>query len=233
MNKILHIAAYRFVTLSTAQLAEWRGLFKVQAQLYGLKGTILLSSEGINLFLAGGSENIAEFKNFLSTFPQTANLSFRETGSEKQPYKRLLVKIKKEIISMGEPEIQPEKNAAEYLEPSTLKEWLQQKRSVVILDTRNQYEVEKGTFKEAINLGLKNFRSFPRAAKQLPDEMKQMPIVTFCTGGIRCEKAALWLKKQGYQEVYQLQGGILNYFEQCGREYFQGECFVFDERVMI
>lgn len=233
MNNILNIAAYRFIALQENILPEWRVILKNKAVDCGLKGTILLSSEGINLFLAGLQENITEFQNFLAEFPELKGLTFRQTWSEHQPFKRLLVRLKKEIISMGQADIQPEQGPAPYIEPQTLRQWYEQGRPMLVLDTRNQYEVECGTFANALSLGLKNFRSFPQAVAQLPPEAQQTPIVTFCTGGIRCEKAALWLKKLGFSEVYQLHGGILNYFEQCGSDYFQGQCFVFDERTTV
>lgn len=230
---ILNIAAYKFISLSAHQLPHWRLSFKNQALACALKGTILLSQEGINLFLAGNPDNIAQFKNFVKEFSEFNALNYRESRSLTQPFKRLLVRLKKEIISMGRPSIQPEKETAPYIDPHTLRQWYQQGREMIVLDTRNQYEVALGTFHNALNLELKNFRSFPDAIHQLPPEAKNLPIVTFCTGGIRCEKAALWLKDQGYPEVYQLQGGILNYFEQCSHDYFNGKCFVFDERCVI
>lgn len=233
MNSILNIATYQFVSLPAAQLSAWRVAFKNRALACELKGTILLSQEGINLFLAGIPERIAEFQDFLRQYPQLSQLTYRQSVSASQPFKRLLVRLKTEIISMGQPEIQPEQGAAPYIQPRTLQQWYTQGQPMLMLDTRNRYEVEQGTFMQAIDLGLKNFRSFPAAAAHLPAQAKQIPIVTFCTGGIRCEKAALWLKKQGYSVVYQLQGGILNYFSECGGAYFQGKCFVFDERVSI
>lgn len=232
-SPILNIAAYRFVSLEKARLPAWQQALKQQAVNAALKGTILLSEEGINFFLAGSAENIAQFKDFLAGFAEFNQLTYRESWSESRPFQRLLVKIKKEIIAMGQPDIQPEKNAAPYIDPHTLREWFAQGRKMLVLDTRNQYEFEYGAFEQAVSLNLKNFRSFPQAAAHLPAVASQVPIVTFCTGGIRCEKAALWLKKQGYHQVYQLQGGILNYFTECGREFFRGDCFVFDERVII
>ncbi len=230
---IINITTYRFVSLLEQQLLDWQRLFKNKALTCGLKGTILLSQEGINLFLAGASENVTIFRDFLQQFPELNDLTYRESWSDHQPFKRLLVRLKKEIISMGRAHIQPENETVPYIEPEILHEWYQQGRKMLVLDTRNQYEVECGTFAEALDLKLKNFRSFPDAAMELPAEARQMPVVTFCTGGIRCEKAALWLHKQGYEQVYQLRGGILNYFEQCGRDYFHGDCFVFDERVTV
>jgi UPF0176 protein len=231
MNKILNISAYKFVNLGKECLPQWQSLFKQKALANSLKGTILLSREGINLFLAGLPENIYHFQDFLENFPEIKGLNYRETWSINQPFQRMLVRLKKEIIAMGQEEIRPQQQRAPYIEPQTLREWYAQGKKMLVLDTRNAYEVEYGSFRDALSLNLKNFRSFPQAClNQLPEQAKHCPVVTFCTGGIRCEKAALWLIQQGYEEVYQLRGGILNYFEQCKGEFFEGQCFVFDER---
>jgi predicted sulfurtransferase len=134
---------------------------------------------------------------------------------------------------MQRPEVHPCEAPAPRLAPRELRRWLDEGRDFVMLDTRNQFEVDLGTFQNAHSLGLKSFSDFPRATSALPEELKHAPIVTFCTGGIRCEKAAPWLIRQGCREVYQLDGGILNYFEQCGDAYFRGDCFVFDQRMAL
>ncbi len=234
MKNILNIAAYKFVSLPAGQLSDWRSALKIKANECYLKGTILLSIEGINLFLAGEPDYIQEFQNFLQQqYPQLKNLHYRQSWSDFQPFRRLLVRLKKEIISMGCAQIQPEKQNAPYLHPKILRQWFEQGLPMVVLDTRNDYEVKLGTFDKAMELNIKNFRHFPQAIKQLPPEIKEQPIVTFCTGGIRCEKAALWLQSQGFKNVYQLQGGILNYFAECGEDFFHGKCFVFDDRSTI
>lgn len=233
MNNILNIAAYQFVSLTRKQIEILRLDLKKKALACSLKGTVLLSQEGINLFLAGLEEKILEFQKILGEYPEFNALNYRQSWSEFQPFKKLLVRIKKEIISMGRPDIQPERGAAPYIDPFTLREWYREGRKMILLDIRNQYEIEYGTFEGALDLGLKNFRSFPNAVAKLPEEVRGLPIVTVCTGGIRCEKAALWLKREGYNEVYQLQGGILNYFTQCQGDFFNGQCFVFDERTVI
>lgn len=230
MNNILNISTYKFVSLKQESLTEWRNCLKTCAVANSLKGTILLSTEGINLFLAGLPENIKSFQNFLAGFSELSDLTYRETPSRTPPFKRMLVRIKKEIITMGRPEIQPQQGPAPYIEAQVLRDWYSQGKKMLVLDTRNQYEVECGRFKDARHLNLKSFRGFPQALEQLPEEAKELPVVTYCTGGIRCEKAALWLIKQGFAQVYQLRGGILNYFEQCHGEFFQGQCYVFDER---
>ena len=233
MKNILNIAAYKFVNLPAEQLSDWRSALKTKANECYLKGTILLSIEGINLFLAGEPDYIQEFQNFLQQYPQLKNLHYQQSWSDFQPFKRLLVRLKKEIISMGYAQIQPEKQNAPYIHPKILRQWFEQGQPMVVLDTRNDYEVKLGTFDKAMELNIKNFRHFPQAIKQLPPEIKDQPIVTFCTGGIRCEKAALWLQSQGFKNVYQLQGGILNYFAECGEDFFHGKCFVFDDRNTI
>ena len=228
---ILNIAAYRFVALD--HLPQLRAAFKARGEELGLKGTILVAGEGINLFLAGAAANIEAFLQMLLTDTRFAAIEVKRSWSAEQPFKRLLVKIKREIVAMHRPEINPGEAPAPRLAPRELKRWLDEGRAVVLLDTRNQFEIDLGTFENALTLGLKSFSDFPRATPALPEALKREPIVTFCTGGIRCEKAAPWLISQGFREVYQLDGGILNYFEQCGGAHFRGECFVFDERAAL
>ncbi len=235
---VLNIAAYRFVSVD--RLPERREALQVLCHNLALKGSILLSSEGINLFLAGSKSAITAFMDYLHQDPLFAELDmastqYKQSWSESQPFNRMLVKLKQEIIPLGMPEIQPALHTAPTLSPHTLKEWLDNQRDFILLDTRNDYEVRLGTFEKATTLdGLEHFRDFPMACiHQLPEEVKQKPLVMFCTGGIRCEKASVALEQQGYQEVYQLEGGILNYFEQCGGAHYRGDCFVFDKRVAL
>jgi len=227
----LNIAAYRFVALD--DLAQLRAAFRARAAELGLKGTILIAPEGINLFLAGAVASIEAFLQTLRADARYANIEVKRSWSAEQPFKRLLVKIKPEIVAMRRPEINPCVASAPRLAPRQLKRWLDEGREIVLLDTRNQFEVDLGSFENTLALGLKSFSDFPRATPALPEALKHRPIVTFCTGGIRCEKAAPWLISQGFREVYQLDGGILNYFEQCGGAHFRGECFVFDQRVAV
>ena len=229
--KILNIAAYRFVPLN--DLERLRAALKLRGAELGLKGTILIAAEGINLFLAGAVANVEAFLETLLADARFAPIEVKRSRSAQQPFLRLLVKIKREIVSMRRPEINPCAMPAPRLAPQELKRWLDQGREIVLLDTRNQFEVELGSFENMLALGLKSFSDFPRATPALPEALKDEPIVTFCTGGIRCEKAASWLISQGFREVYQLDGGILNYFEQCGGAHFRGNCFVFDQRVAL
>lgn len=233
MLSINNLAAYRFIQLPDSILSELQTSLKAKANELSLKGTILLSVEGINLFISGEEDLICSFQNFLNNYSYFQNLEFKKSFSNFQPFKKMLVKIKKEIIPFGISNINPEQFTAPYITPETLTNWLKNKSELILLDTRNNFEFELGSFKNALNLNLKRFRDFPKMVKKLPENLKHLPIVTFCTGGIRCEKAATYLLKNGYQEVYQLEGGILNYFEKCGKKHFQGACFVFDSRKSI
>ena len=235
MPAIVNIAAYQFVDLAQKPLLVWCLDFKTQTQSLDLKGTILLSPEGINLFLAGTAENIASFKAYLQyRLPELGRLNYRETYSAAQPFKRMLVKVKKQMISYPDLTTPTEGGRAPYLKPEMLKTWLQERQAhLVLLDARNTYEVAVGSFQNAIQLGLKHFREWPEALQKLPECLKEQTVVTFCTGGIRCEKAAATLIQRGFKSVYQLEGGILNYFERCGNAYYEGGCFVFDERGAI
>ncbi len=231
MNTILNIAAYKFVSLD--DLPTRREHLRARCISFQLKGTILLAPEGINLFLAGSQENIAAFKAELHNESAFKDLPFKDSFSDHQPFGKLLVKIKKEIIPFGVAEINPAQMPAERLSARTLKAWLDEARDIVLLDTRNVFEVKHGTFAHAQDFGIDQFRDFPKATAQASASLKEKTIVTFCTGGIRCEKAAPYLLQQGFKSVYQLDGGILKYFEECGSAHFNGECFVFDERVAL
>ncbi len=228
---ILNIAAYRFVTLD--ELPTLKIALKAKCTVLQLRGTILVSPEGINLMLSGPTENIHAFQRYLEQDARFRQLHYKKDFSQDYTFKKLMIKIKKEIISLGMPEINPEKTQAPYVKPHELKQWLDEKRDIVLIDTRNDYEADAGTFENAKVLPLKHFRDFPRAIQQLDPNLKQKTIVTFCTGGIRCEKAALVMQNMGFENVYQLEGGILDYFTACGNVHYQGGCFVFDERVSV
>jgi len=230
--KILNIAAYKFVELTDKRLIQLQKKCESWSKKLNLKGTILLSTEGINLFFAGTQKNMELFWERLVSHIEFFNLTYKASLSERQPFKRMLVRIKDEIIPMDET-IQPKQSNGTHLSPKELKRWLDEGRDITLLDTRNSFEVDFGTFKKARHLDIKSFRSFPKAAGKLSPELKEKPLVMFCTGGIRCEKTTPFMQQQGFKHVYQLDGGILKYFEQCGESYFDGECFVFDERVSL
>ena len=231
MPAIVNIAAYQFVPLS--DLPALRERLLTQCKAWGLRGTILISLEGINVFVAGGRDKIDLLLVELRGIPGLADFSPKISVSDEQPFNRMLVRIKKEIIAFGIPGIDPGKRTAPKLPPRELKRWLDEGRPVTLLDTRNDYEVKLGTFKNAVALGIDHFRSFPTAIRRLPAELKHQPIVMFCTGGIRCEKAGPYMEREGFDQVFQLDGGILKYFEDCGGEHYAGECFVFDKRVGV
>lgn len=226
--QILTITGYKFISLT--ELPSLRERLLAKCESLALKGTILLSSEGINISISGTEDSILFFIDFLRSNPHLENIHFRESFSLTQPFKYMKVKLRKEIITFRRPEVQPEKESAPYISPQTLKQWLDEKREVMLLDTRNDYEVRFGTFRGAKNLNIDDFCKFPEAIRPI-DSSK--PIVMFCTGGIRCEKAALYLLSAGFKDVFQLQGGILNYFSEVGGAHYEGECFVFDHRVAV
>lgn len=232
----VNIAAYKFITFddTSAKRAQFQAICK---QL-SLKGTILLSPEGINLFLAGLRDPIDQFLAWLRADPRFADLQIKESYSEEQPFNRMLVKLKREIITMNLPLIQPEKGRAPAVDPATLKRWLDQGHDdagqpVVMVDTRNAFEVDVGTFDHTIDYRIDKFSEFPAVIAQHKDELTGKTIVTFCTGGIRCEKAAIHMQNVGFDSVYQLDGGILKYFEEVGGDHYSGDCFVFDRRTAL
>lgn len=229
MPNITNIAAYKFASLSN--LKPLRERLTEKCRSWGLKGTILLSTEGINLFIAGTRDAIDLLLAELRSIPGLAELEPKFSESDDQPFHRMLVKIKKEIISFGVEGIDPVNRPAPKLPARELKRWLDEGRPITLLDTRNDYEVKLGTFRNAMTFDIDHFRQFPDAIRALPPRMKQQPIVMFCTGGIRCEKAGPFMENEGYEQIYQLEGGILKYFEECGGDHYDGECFVFDHRV--
>jgi UPF0176 protein len=229
--EVLNISTYKFAPLD--DLPTLRERLQVRTHAEGLKGTILLSTEGINLFVAGAPEAVGRLVAEIRTVPGLEDLTPKESLSAAQPFNRMLVKIKKEIIAFGVDGINPALKPSPKLSPQTLKQWLDEGRPVTLLDTRNDYEVKMGTFKGALVPQIDHFREFPAAVNRLPSGLKQQPVVMFCTGGIRCEKAGPFMVREGYEQVFQLDGGILKYFEECGGAHYDGECFVFDRRVGV
>ena len=233
MNTILNISAYKFVPLPDAPAL--REVLLGRAVGLQLKGTILLAEEGINLFLAGPADDVRGFVAQLHTDPRFADIAPKESWSTSQPFKKMLVKVKREIIRMDCPTIQPAAGRAPAVAAATVKRWLDagmddNGRPVVTLDTRNDFEVDAGTFEGAIDWRISKFSEFPHALQQHKAELEGKTVVSFCTGGIRCEKAAILMREVGLQNVYQLEGGILKYFEEVGGAHYRGDCFVFDER---
>jgi UPF0176 protein len=237
MTAILNISSYKFVTLDDAPALRDR--LHHEALSRELKGTVLLAQEGINLFLAGSAEAVRGWVDCLKSDERFSDLAPKESWSDTTPFKKLLVKVKNEIIRMNHPTIRPDVEGAEGRAPAvdapTLKRWLDQGhddegRPVVTLDTRNGFEVDFGTFEGAIDWRLAKFSEFPEQVQAHKADLQDKTVVSFCTGGIRCEKAALFMEEAGLDHVYQLDGGILKYFELAGGAHYQGTCFVFDER---
>ena len=229
--RVVNVAAYRFAPLDDppALRVELQQL----CRSWNLKGTILLSKEGVNLFVAGDRDGVDALIRRLRSEPLLADLETKESFSAAQPFNRMLVRLKKEIIAFGVDGVDPRRAPAPTISPKQLESWLDEGREVLLLDTRNDYEIAVGAFRSAVHLNLQHFREFPLAMRSLHDSWKRKPVVMYCTGGIRCEKAGPYMLAQGFEHVYQLDGGILNYFAECGGRHFRGDCFVFDQRVAL
>jgi len=229
-NQITNIAGYRFIDLDDRD--DLRQPFRDITAKLGLKGTILLSKNGINFFLAGNQKSIDGYISYLNEDKRFQDIPLHISYTNYQPFRRMLVRLKKEIIALGIDEIKPAEHTGQFIEPKEFKEWLDDEREMIVLDARNDYELRLGTFENAVNLNIKSFRQFPEAIKELKQD-KSTPVVMFCTGGIRCEKASVVMEKQGWGNVYQIKGGILGYFKETGGAHWNGDCFVFDQRVSI
>lgn len=233
----LNIAYYKFVNIQNPILLR-ETLLKL-CETLNIKGTILLASEGINSCLVGSEESINSYIDFMRKHEYFSDIEFKKSYSSHIPFRRMLVKIKKEIIPMGLESIQPSNFTGKYVSALELKKWLDNNDDVIMLDTRNEYETNLGTFKGAVDPKLSKFRDFPQWIKDNFENYKSKKVVTFCTGGIRCEKATAFMRQEGFEDVYQLQGGILKYFEEThntapnDENHYNGDCFVFDYRVAV
>ncbi len=236
MPEVLNVSAYLFVSLPDA--AELRQGIEQSAQASELKGTVLIAEEGINLFLAGNPETLRGWVDWLRQDPRLAAMQTKESWSADVPFQKLRVKLKREIIRMNHPTIRPQQGRAPAVAPATLAAWLDAGhddagRPILMLDTRNQFEVEQGRFRDAVDLQTAKFSDLPAAAIEQREAFAGKTVVTYCTGGIRCEKAAIFLAEAGIEHVLQLDGGILGYFQAVGGRHFEGECFVFDQRIAL
>ena len=232
MNTVVVAALYRFVRLPDyEQLRQPLLDFCIGEDI---KGTLLLASEGINGTVAGSREGIDRLLAYLKQDERFAALDHKESYYENMPFYRMKVKLKKEIVTMGVEDIDPNDVVGTYIQP---KDWndLISDPEVTVVDTRNYYEYAIGSFKGALDPETTNFREFPEYVEQNLDPKKNKKVAMFCTGGIRCEKSTALLKQQGFEEVYHLQGGILKYLEEVPKEesLWEGECFVFDNRVAV
>ncbi|QMS89258.1 rhodanese-related sulfurtransferase [Nostoc edaphicum CCNP1411] len=225
-------ALYKFVKLP--DFAEKRAPLLSYCQAQDVKGTILLAQEGINGTIAGSRQSIDSVLWFLRSDPRLADLESKESYAETPPFERMKVRLKPEIVTLGLPEIDPNEQVGTYVSPQ---EWndLISDPEVTVIDTRNDYEVNIGTFQGAENPQTGSFREFPDYVRHHLDPAKHTKVALFCTGGIRCEKASSFMLAQGFAEVYHLKGGILKYLEEVPAQesLWQGECFVFDERVAV
>lgn len=223
---------YFFKDLDEQELFSIRAWLMGRAEAYGVLGLVILGTEGLNTTLASTDEaKLDQFVTDLREFFSKPELSrIKKSVSDKRPFKKFVVKVREEIVTLGRPEFVPQ-GEKRHLSASEWHQMLSQE-DVVVVDTRNDYEYEIGTFEKAINLNIKEFTEFPEKMQSLPTD-KSKPHLIFCTGGIRCEKAIYELEQQGYEKVYQLEGGILNYMEQFPEGKFNGECFVFDSRVAV
>lgn len=228
----LNVAFYQFVRLR-GELPTLRAELREFCRRLDLKGTVILSPEGINGSMAGKEAAVRQFQKHLNETWGLSELTYKESWSPAPPFQNLFIKLKTEIVPLGVAEANPVLRTGTRLPAQELKRWLDEKRDIVLLDTRNDYEVEFGTFKGARELKLKNFRELSRKIDEFPSELRDKPVVMFCTGGIRCEKATALALARGFKDVFQLEGGILKYFEEVGDEHFEGNCFVFDERTAL
>jgi UPF0176 protein len=222
----LNAAFYCFAPLR--DLPRLRHDWRNRLDALGVRGTIIFAPEGANGFLAGAPDSVRTALTDLRTLPGFSGLTAKESYSKEVPFGKLSVKLKKEIVTFRQ-DLPPAPTRR--IAPGTLARWLDEGRDVVLLDTRNVYEVRLGTFAGAHAFAIDHFVEF--AGLALPEEWKHKPVVTFCTGGIRCEKAAPYLASRGFTDVYQLEDGILGYFEKVGGRHWNGECFVFDQRIAL
>ena len=222
---------YQFKDLDKDKLADLRQQLLDKGEHLKLKGLLLIGAEGCNSTIAGLPNAISEFKIFVKDILEMPELYFKDSFADKNPFHRWKVKIRKEIVTLGTPELIPHGKKDHHLSPSDWHKTLQEE-DVVVIDTRNTYETELGKFKTAIAPPIDNFQEFPEYVKNSPIE-KDKKVLIYCTGGIRCEKAILEMRRQGYNNVYQLDGGIINYLKEYPNQEFEGECFVFDHRVCV
>lgn len=231
-HRVVVCALYHFVTLDDYQ--RLRTPLLELMNRHGVRGTLLLAREGINGTIAGDRTGVDRVLDWLRADPRLSALDHKESYAEQIPFLRSKVKLKKEIVTMGVEGIDPRRTAGTHVEPEDWNRLLADP-DILLIDTRNEYEVSIGTFKGAVNPHTETFREFPEFVRRHLDQKKHRKVAMFCTGGIRCEKSTAYLKEKGFDEVYHLKGGILNYLEKVNprESLWEGECFVFDERVAV
>lgn len=234
---IINLSGYRFVHLE--------GLARIQADMkealsdIGIKGSVMLASEGVNASLAGTASQVRKLRTYLNLDQRFEDLWLKQSMSHTVPYPRLRIRVRTEIIAFDGQDsesLQANRPVAPAIEPETLLGWLEEGRDITLLDARNDYEIVSGKFVGSQHLDIKHFRNFKAAVQSALEDGSLdpgKPLVTYCTGGIRCEKAAPWLLEQGFAEVYQVNGGVINYLQTSGSSHWEGDCFVFDDRVEL
>lgn len=225
-------ALYKFTRLDDFE--EIQGPLKIFLESLNIRGTLLLAKEGVNGTISGDNDSIMKSLDYLQKDERLVGLEYKFSYSEKPPFKRLKVKLKKEIVTLGVSNIDPIFSSGTYVKPADWNE-LVNDPDVVLIDTRNNYEFEIGSFKGSINPNTETFREFPAYTKNNLEKYRDKKIAMFCTGGIRCEKSTAYLKSKGFENVFHLQGGILKYLEEIKEDesLWEGECFVFDDRVAV
>ena len=225
-------ALYHFAPV--ADPVQMQSSVKMRCEELEIKGTLLIANEGINGTISGAAANIDSILGFLSSIPEFADLVWKLSTSPEQPFARLKVRLKREIVTMGQPDVDPRGAVGQYIEPEDWNDFISAE-DVVVIDTRNDYEVSIGTFDGAIDPKTKSFREFPSWWEDNKQRFANQKVAMFCTGGIRCEKSTSYLRSQGIEEVFHLKGGILKYLEEVPEEksVWNGECFVFDGRVSV
>ena len=229
--EIVNVSTYKFFKMYDTRVQRMELYQRLRAA--GIHGTVVVSPEGINICVAGTRDQINDLISILHEQVRFRDLVFKESFSDFVPFRRLAVKWRKQLVPCDDMQVDPTKVASGRLTPEELKQWYDEGRDFVIIDTRNDYEYEMGSFDNALNFNLDHFREWGDKLKVMQDEIKDLPVVTFCTGGIRCEKAAPEAALAGFKNVYQLEGGILKYFELVGGEHWHGDCFVFDQRIAL
>lgn len=228
-KNMLNISFYKYLSINNPK--EFKTKYLDLCRLLELKGKIILAKEGINGSLSGTYDNISLFINKIKENKRFADIDFKISQTSKHTFKKLFVKIKKEIITSSLENIKLNPNRS-YIEPAELKKLLDLKEDLKIIDVRNKYETKIGKFKGALTLDIEEFSQFQKAVKKL-DHLKEDKVIIYCTGGVRCEKALAYMQKQGFKDINQLHGGIINYGQTVGDNYWEGKCFVFDRRGAI
>ena len=232
MSQILNVSAYQFIPLDDLEAMK-EHLYGVMEE-QGVMGTLLLSPEGINVSIAGEASGVKHVIGVLEERYGILKLPLKFAWSDNQPFKKRFVKIKPVIIPSGNESVDVLNTPSKKISPQELHRWLAENRDFILLDTRNDFEVCFGTFKDAVTLSLDKFRHFQsQVGEELNNLPKDKPVVMFCTGGIRCEKGAPLMESLGFTNIYQLDGGILNYYAACGNDFYEGDCYVFDERIAL